>query len=340
VTGAAPTQPDTDRDELPAGLIGAALAVTAWGAGSVITKGIDMGGLAVAVYRFWLYSALLLVWMRARGTPFRFRVLRQSMWGGIALGIDVALFFSAVKLTNVVNATLLGSLQPLVVGVVAARFFGERIRPRDAAWSLVALVGVVGVVVASNGTPAWSARGDLLAAGAMLAWSAYFIASRESRRRLTSTEFTAGTALWAAAINTPLAVAFGQDLSLPEPETLGLLVAMTVLAGLVGHSLMNWSLVRIPLWIGSTFTLLIPVTSSLLAWVFLDEALNGAQAGAMALVLISLAAIVRGQASASRPVVEAAAVESVATPTAEVAPVVAQAGRWSLARPLRSRRTP
>jgi drug/metabolite transporter (DMT)-like permease len=196
------------------------------------------------------------------------------------------------------------------------------------------------VVVASNGTPAWSARGDLLAAGAMLAWSAYFIASRESRRRLTSTEFTAGTALWAAAINTPLAVAFGQDLSLPEPETLGLLVAMTVLAGLVGHSLMNWSLVRIPLWIGSTFTLLIPVTSSLLAWVFLDEALNAAQAGAMALVLISLAAIVRGQASASRPVVEAAAVESVATPTAEVAPVVAQAGRWSLARPLRSRRTP
>ena len=113
-------------------VLGAALAVTAWGAGSVIIKGIDMGGLAVAVYRFWLYSAVLVLWMRARGVPFRFSVLRDSMWGGLALGADIALFFSAVKLTNVVNATLIGSLQPLVVGVVAARFYGERIRRRDA----------------------------------------------------------------------------------------------------------------------------------------------------------------------------------------------------------------
>jgi drug/metabolite transporter (DMT)-like permease len=283
----------------PLGLLGAALAVTAWGAGSVITKGIDMGGLAVAVYRFWLYSALILIWMRARGTPFRLGILRDSMWGGIALGLDVALFFTAVKLTNVVDATLIGSLQPILVGVVAARFFGERIRGRDAAWSGVALVGVLAVVLASNGTPEWSAKGDLLALGAMLAWSGYFIASKASKGRLTPTEFTAGTAVWAAAINTPLALAFGQDLTLPAADTLALLVGMTLLSGLIGHSLMNWSLVRIPLWVGSTFTLLIPITSSALAWIFLGESLNLAQAGAMALVLVALAFIVMGQA---RPV--------------------------------------
>ena len=52
---------------------------------------------------------------------------------------------------------------------------------------------------------------------------------------------------------------------------LALLLVMVALAGVVGHALMNWSLVRIPLWVGSTFTLLIPVVSAMLAWVFLDE---------------------------------------------------------------------
>ena len=285
------------RDEVSAGLVAAAVAVTAWGAGSVITKDIEMGALAVAVYRFWLYFLPMFVWMRVRRTPLTLRAVRASMWGGIALGLDVAFFFSAVKITNVVDATLIGSLQPIVVGVIAARYFGEHIRARDAAWSLVALGGVVAVIFASNGTPEWSAKGDLFAIGSMLAWSAYFIASRESRNRLTTTEFTAATALWAAAVNTPLAIVSGQDLSWPSTRSWVLLVVMTLLAGLIGHSLMNWSLVRIPLWVGSTFTLLIPVSSSVLAWVFLGESLNPAQVAAMALVLTALIFIVRGQAS-------------------------------------------
>jgi drug/metabolite transporter (DMT)-like permease len=293
-------------DATTLGLAGAALAVTAWGAGSVIAKGIDMGGLAVAAYRFAFYWLLLVVWMGLRGSRFRWRVVKDSAWGGIALGVDVALFFSAVKLTNVVNATLIGSLQPVVVGVVAARFFGERIRRSDAGWSALALVGVTLVILASNGTPEWSAKGDLLAFLAMLSWSAYFIFSKQSRTRMTPTEFTAGTAFWAAAINIPLAIAFGQDLSVPPADSILLLVLMTLLSGLIGHSLMNWSLVRIPLWVGSTFTLLIPVTSALLAWAFLGEALNVAQVAAMALVLVSLAMIVRGQSSRTQaPVADA-----------------------------------
>ena len=35
--------------------------------------------------------------------------------------------------------------------------------------------------------------------------------------------------------------------------------------------MMNWSLTKVPLWLGSTLTLLIPVVSSIGAWVFLDE---------------------------------------------------------------------
>lgn len=279
------------------GLVGAGLAVSAWAGGTILTKSIDMGGLAVGVYRFWLFSVLILIWMRSQGAPFRWSVLRDSALGGIALGLDIALFFSAIKLTTVVNATLIGSLQPIVVGVVAARFMGEDIKRRDALWSLLALVGVVGVILASSGVEEWSLTGDLLAVGAMFMWSGYFIFSKKSKDKLTSTEYTAGTAIWSAIIVTPLAIGFSQDLSWPGWHNIVLLLVMVALAGVVGHSLMNWSLVRIPLWIGSTFTLLIPVVSAVLAWVVLGEALSLAQAGAMGLVLFSLAMIVSGQRS-------------------------------------------
>ena len=73
---------------------------------------------------------------------------------------------------------------------------------------------------------------------------------------------------------------------------------MAASAGVVGHLLMNWSLVRIPLWVGSTFTLLIPVVSAMLAWIFLDEPLAPTQVIAIAVVIGSLAMIVRHQ---SRP---------------------------------------
>ncbi len=297
--------------ELPAGLVGAVIAVTAWSTGTVIAKHIDMGGLAIAVYRFWFFSLLMVGWMAAKGTPFRFVVLRHSFFGGVALGLDIAFFFSAVKLTNVVNATLIGSLQPIVVGIIAARFFGETIAKRDALWSGVALVGVAGVILASNGTPEWSPEGDVLALAAMFTWSAYFIFSKRSRGVLSSTEYTAGTAIWTALINTPLAFVFGQSLSWPSSNSLFWLLVMTLTSGLIGHSLMNWSLVRIPLWVGSTMTLFIPVASSILAWLFLSESLSVFQAAAMAVVLGALVAIVRGQTTGA---------DEVDAPTAPIEP--------------------
>jgi len=288
--------PDTvDTRDLSRGLVGAAIAVCAWSTGTILAKYIDMGSLAIGFYRFAFFSLVIITWMGVRGTPFRLRIIRDSMWGGIALGAVIALFFSAVKLTSIVNATIIGSMQPIVVGVIAARFFGERIGLRNVAWSLVALIGTVVVVAAGADDGTSDLRGDLLALAAMLSWSAYFIASKNSKKTMTSTEFTAGTALWTMAICAPLGFVFGQDMSWPSATNWGWLVVMAATSGLIGHAMMNWSLVRIPLWVGSTFTLLIPVFSALLAWAVLGEALTVVQGVAMAVVIGALAVVVRNQ---------------------------------------------
>jgi drug/metabolite transporter (DMT)-like permease len=298
-----------DRHELGRGLTGAAIAVCAWSTGTVITKHIAMGGLAIGVYRFAIFSVGIIAWMEIRRTPFRWPAFRDSTWGGIALGLDIAFFFSAVKLTSVVNATIIGSLQPVVVGVVAARFFHEQIRLRDAMWSLVAIAGAIVVVWSGSGEGESSWKGNLLAVAAMFAWSGYFIASKKSKEKMTSTEFTAGTSVWTMLICIPLALLFDQDLSIPSATSWFWLMAIVIGSGIVGHALMNWSLVRIPLWVGSTFTLLIPVFAALLAWIFLDEGIEPAQIVAMAVVIGALTAIVYGQRQ--QPVAEIATEEVV-----------------------------
>ena len=312
-TGTPPTLGGTEGRELSAGLVGAAIAVCAWSTGTVLAKGIEMGGLAIGTYRFWMFSLALIIWMRLRGSPFTVHSIRATAFGGIALGADIALFFSAVKNTSIVNATIIGSLQPILVGVIAARFFGEKIRGRDAIWSLVALAGVVVIVTTSTSDDVSNIKGDLLAVGAMFSWSAYFVASKQSKGKVTPTEFTAGTALWTAIIVTPLGFAFGQDMSWPSWKNWALLAAMAIGSGIIGHVLMNWSLVRIPLWVGSTFTLLIPVFSAIIAWIFLDEAIALRQALGMGVVIGSLAVIVRRQSTAAK---SAAAHREVISPAA------------------------
>jgi len=283
------------RRDVNLGLLGVCVAVMAWGASGSVVKAIGMDGLAIGFWRFLFFALALIGWMTVRGAALSSQVLRASAAGGISLGLDVVFFFSAVKLTNVVNATTIGALQPIIVAVVAARFFGERIRGRDVAAAAVAIAAVAVIVIESSGTPEWNWRGDLLAVGAVFAWAGYFVFSKRSKGVISSQQYTAGTALWTTAICLIAGLAFGQDMSPPGPGDWLPLLALTFGAGILGHSIMNWSLVRVPLWLGSVLTLLIPVVGAVVAWIFLDEALSAIQIGAIFVVVGALASIVLSQ---------------------------------------------
>lgn len=277
------------------GVLAAAVAVSAWGLSGVIAKDIDMSGIAIGAYRFMAYGLVVGLIMTARGSRFSLHAMRKSFLGGLALGIDVAFFFTAVKLTTVANATVIGALQPVVVTITAARMFGERVARRDVLLGALALAGVITVVLAARGSEEWSPLGDLLALGALFAWSAYFIFAKRAKEEITSTEYTVGAALWCGLINFPLGFVFGQDMGWPSSSSWVGLLVLAFGAGLLGHEMMNWSIQQIPLWISSTLTLLIPVVSASAAWIFLDESLRPIQVVAMGVVLVALGGIVARQ---------------------------------------------
>ena len=272
-----------------------------WAASGVIAKGIsELGALAVVFWRMWIYTAIVLVFLWLRGTPLRRSSIRVSLWGGLSLGADIMLFFVSIRLTTVANATVIGSLQPILMLLLAGRLFGERPRRLDWALASVALVGVAIVLFGSSGLPAWSLGGDLLSLLTLIAWTLYFIFSKFTRDRIDSSQYTGATALLAALVATPFAVASGQVFQMPSANAWLWLIILSIGPGFTSHMLMNWAFGQIPAWFGSTLTLGIPVTSTLLAWAFLGEGVVGLQFVGMAVVIGALAALVLGQSTGRR----------------------------------------
>ncbi len=300
-TRAAPVAPaPAATTELNRGLLAAAVAVTAWGASSVIAKVLPQGALAIAAYRFMTYFVVISIWRATRRQYLSWDAFKKSIPGGLLLAADVAFFFTAIKLTTVVNATIIGALQPLILTAYGVRFLGERLRRADMILGLVALAGVVVIVLAGSNSGDANIWGDLAAVGALASWSAYFVFAKRADGVVSPTDYTLAAALIVALANAPLALAFGQSLAWPAWSDWLWLIGMALGAGLLGHNMMNWSIVRIPLWLGSTMTLLVPLVSSAIAWIFLDEPLNPTQIIAMVVALAAIGKLVRAQ-SAPRP---------------------------------------
>ena len=272
-----------------------------WAASGVIAKGIsELGPLAVVFWRMWIYALIVLIFLKLRGTPLRKESIRVSWRGGISLGADIMFFFTALRLTTVANATVIGSCQPLVMLLIVGRIFGERPKRNDWILALVAICGVGIVMFGSTGVPGWSPRGDLLAVATVFAWTGYFVFSKLSSQHIESSQYTGATALICALFATPFALASGQVFDMPSTNAWIWLVVLAVGPGFTSHMLMNWALVQIPAWVGSTLTLAIPVSATLMAWAFLGEEIVALQLLGMAVVLFALGGIVLGQPKSTK----------------------------------------
>lgn len=274
-------------------------AVCAWGLGNVWVKLADVEGLALAFYRLWLASAVLVAVLAVSGGRLRTGVLTRAAPAGVLFGVNVAMFFSALKLTSVANANLITALQPALVLVVAGPLFGESVGRREAAWTALSLAGVAIVVIGSAGTPEWSPLGDLLAAGALVTFTGYFLISKQARETLGTLEYITGVQLVAAIVVTPITLASGQDLAAGGTDWLWLAV-FVMLPGAGGHLLINWAHRYVAVSVSSMLMLAVPVVAAASAWIILDEPLGPVQLVGGAITIASIVAIVRRPASDGR----------------------------------------
>lgn len=212
----------------------------------------------------------------------------------VALALHFACFITALHLTSVAAATALVCLQSAWIALFQL-FRG--IRPVPAVLLGLALA-FVGVLVISGFDLTLSSRavlGDFLGlAGGALA-GLYTLAGSQARRTMTTGVYTTLCYGSCAVVLVLLCLVFRQPLvGFAWQAWVGIL-AVTLVAQIMGHSIFNFLLATIsPLVVSMIILLEIP-GAALLAAVFLAEKLPGGTYFGLALILVGLAVVVLGQ---------------------------------------------
>lgn len=260
-----------------------ALAMSLWrtGLGAFV-----VGGAAVTRHRAELGGLARRDWVR-------------SGFAGLMLAGHFAAWTSSLKLTSVASATALVCLQVAWV-VVLARLSGTGIE-RGVWFGLVLSMAGVLVVSGVDGTVSPQAvLGDLLAVVGGMFGAVYMTVGSQVREQMTTTAYT--FVCYSACALTLLAACLLARVQLAGfgPAGWGLIIAVTVAAQLLGHSVFNHLLAVLSPTLVSMVLLLEVPGASLIAAVFLGQAPPVAVYVGLALVCSGLALVVRTRSTSGQ----------------------------------------
>jgi drug/metabolite transporter (DMT)-like permease len=281
-------------------VLAALLAVTAWGIGPIFNKALSVSTSSIVFYRMLFGLPIMILMAYLNGGSLNMAVIRKAALPGTIFGLSFITGFAAVKMTSVANATMVGTLQPVLVLFVAPKIFGEKITKKKSAFSVSAMIGVLVVVMAAASTSGAHLNGDLLAVLNVGIWTTYFVISKQRRNEgIHSWSFLAAVFFCAAIIVLPYGAITSNDLGAMHVSDWWYIVGMAVGPGVVGHGMMTWAQGHIDVSLASMLGLISPVISSVLAWFFFEQSLTPLQLMGGVIVLASLTALVRMQGSAS-----------------------------------------
>jgi drug/metabolite transporter (DMT)-like permease len=290
-----------------------AAAVVLWSLSALFVRAGHADALVFTTYRAWLAVPVLwaIVRLRARhhartGTivpgrprpPGATRGARLALVAGAGalFAFSASTGFAAIGSTTVLNVTLIGALQPVLVIAAAVAFLGEHTTRAHVVRAAIALAGTTIVVAASSGGGTWSLAGDVLAVISLVGNSAWYLYGRWIRHRFAvdPVGFMAGVLTAVGLILTPIALIVHGSLGLPAPA-IGF-AALTMASGTAAHLLSIWAHRYVPASVSSPLLLAEPVLVGAAAWVCFGEALTAVQVVGSFLVRGVLVGMVRSPA--------------------------------------------
>jgi drug/metabolite transporter (DMT)-like permease len=291
------------RDDIH--VIAAITAVAAWGIGPIFTKAMTVDTPAIVFYRMLIGAPMMIAMAYRTGGALTRDLMRKTALPGILFGLSFLSGFASVKMTSIANATLITTVQPILVLFVAPKLFGERIRARQLMYSAFSMAGVLLVVLAAASTSGAKLSGDLMALLNVVIWTVYFILSKKRRvAGIHSWSYLAAVFLWASFFILPFGVVASNDLGAMESLDWVYVVAMAIGPGLVGHGLMTWAQSHVDVTLASLLGLMSPVISTVAAWFVFGESLTPWQIVGAAVVLSFLALLVGEQKSSAEAAIE------------------------------------
>jgi drug/metabolite transporter (DMT)-like permease len=296
------------RDDVP--LLTAIIAVCFWSATPLFVRGVSTSTTTVIFWRFMVATPVMIFVAYLAGGRLTKELFFKSFWPGVLFAGSLVTGLTALRETSIANATLIMSLQPVLVLMIAPKLFKEKVRLTQIVSSAVAMVGVTFFILAAASTSGATIRGDLIAFSNLFVWTGYFLLSKHVRSTGAgehSWSFLAIVFVWSSLFVAPWALITSDDIGGMTTKDWILVVSMVLLPGVLGHGMMTWAQRHVDVTVLSLLMLLQPVLGAFGAWVVYDQHLNGVQIFGGVLVLGALAAIVRESRAVATAEAQAAA---------------------------------
>ena len=262
--------------------------------------------LAIAFWRCLIGSGLTGVWVIARRWSslgaLTSRELRLTVIAGVFLGLHFATWIPSLTLTTIAASTALVATQPIWAALIA-RATGLRITSRVWIGIAIAFSGVIvltGVDLFVDPAHLW---GDALALVGAVFSAAYVSVAERVRKTVDTSTMTFVLYAVSAVTILPLVVIFGQQLVGFDAQAWALILAVTLGAQLLGHSMMTRVLSSTSATVVSLAILFEMPGATLVAAIWLGQVPPLALLPAAALILAGLVIVIkaadRGPAAAT-----------------------------------------
>ena len=237
--------------------------------------------LSIAFYRV-LFTALLIL-------PFVifFKKTRQEikklprktlfiMIGiGFILSAHFAFWITSLNYTSVASSVILVTAHPILVGPVSHFFFKERLSKINSIGIIASVVGVI-ILVMGNRQPTGEIidplKGNILAILGGVMAGLYILGGRKIRKTVSVASYAFVVYSISALALLALCIIFNSELFNISVNDFQIFIAMAIIAGLLGHTLYNWSLKHVRASLASVALLGEPLGSTV--WAMLIPAIG------------------------------------------------------------------
>jgi drug/metabolite transporter (DMT)-like permease len=219
------------------------------------------------------------------------RALGLSGAAGVVLALHFGLWLPSLTMTSVATSTALVTTTPIWTTLIL-RLRGHR--PPGLVWAGTALA-VVGVLILTGidmSTDTRALAGDALALAAGLAAAVYMLLGAEVRRTATTTAYTFVCYSTTAAVLLGACLVSGSALGGYDGKSWLKIAALTVVAQLLGHSLLNRVVSGLGPSTTSTAILLETPGAALIAALWLGQTPPAAAYPALGVILAGLALVI------------------------------------------------
>lgn len=290
-----------------------------WAGNAVVARGVVGTGIvppvSLSFWRWFLALAILLPF-GLPGVRRQWSIIWQNKGSMLALAafsvgaFNTLLYLSAVT-TTALNITLVNSINPVMVALLAWVILGDRVRPIQAAGIGIALVGML-VVVARGSLQSLTDMalqpGDLIMVLAVFCWGLFSVLLRRQAVPLTPVTFLTVQVGLGVLVILPfylldlLFFSGGFEMTLDLAPTF---LYVAIFPGILAYAFWNNGVRQLGPPKAAVFMYLTPVYGALLAGFFLGERLSLFHLVGGVLILLGLVMTTRPAAAKPTPAVAA-----------------------------------